>query len=52
MVNLWRMFQGSGFASGHMPDEGGMMEQPALMMDAFALMNKAEQEFKGDSDAS
>jgi hypothetical protein len=44
MVSLWRLFQGSEFASGYLPDSGGVMEQPAIMMDAFAVMNHAEAE--------
>ena len=46
MITLWQLFQGSDYGVGHLPDSGGVMEQTAIMMDAFAIMNKAEAELK------
>lgn len=31
---------------GHLPDAGGTLHQPAIMMDAFAAMSAAEQELR------
>jgi hypothetical protein len=42
MVNLWRLFQGNGYGAGHLADSGGILDQAAIMMDAFALMNNIE----------
>jgi len=46
MINLWRLFQGGGMGGGHLPDSGGVIDQPAIMMDAFTIMDKAERELK------
>lgn len=43
MVRLWRLaFPGMG--SGYLPEAGGVMDQAAAMMDAFAIMNAARAE--------
>lgn len=31
---------------GHLPERGAMLDQPAWLMDAFALMSKAERDMK------
>lgn len=45
MLELWRMAyppQGMfGGGAGHLPDRGGVLDQPVVMMAAFALMNRA-----------
>ncbi|MDP6622799.1 MAG: hypothetical protein QF754_11095 [Alphaproteobacteria bacterium] len=43
MVSLWRLFQ-----QGHLPDEGGVMDQAAAMIDAFGIMTGAEGELTKD----
>ncbi len=40
MLRLWQMFQ-SSFGAGHLPEGGGVMDQPALMLDAYAAMSAA-----------
>jgi hypothetical protein len=42
MIGLWRLFQGSGLGAGYLPDAGGALDQPAIMMQAFALMSDFE----------
>jgi hypothetical protein len=37
MVNLWQMFK-----EGHLPDSGGMMDQAAIMIDAFIIMGNVK----------
>lgn len=37
MIRLWRLFQ-----QGHLPDTGGVMDQPAAMIDGFGIMAAAE----------
>lgn len=45
MVRLWRLaFPGTG--GGHLPEAGGVMDQPAAMMDAFALIGAAARELE------
>lgn len=39
MLMLWRAYD-TGAGSGHLPDPGGMMDQPAVMMAAFAWMSR------------
>ena len=36
----WRLYQ-----QGHLPLSGGSLEQPAIIMDAFALISKEAQWF-------
>ena len=43
MVTLWRMFAGGGLAPGYLPDRGGAIDQPAIMIDAFAAMSRVKQ---------
>jgi len=45
MIRLWRLYQG-GLAVGHLPDAGGTLDQPAIMLDAFALMSATEHELQ------
>lgn len=45
MIRLWRLCAG-GFGGGVLPCAGGAGDQPAAMMDAFALMSVAETELK------
>lgn len=45
MVKLWRMYQG-GMGAGLLPDAGGLMDQPVIMMEAFDIMSSAEAELK------
>jgi len=45
MVRLWRLFQ-----QGHLPDEGGVMDQAAAMIDAFGIMTAAETELAREID--
>lgn len=42
MVRLWRLYQGGGMGIGHLPDSGGTLDQPVIMMQAFALMSDFE----------
>ena len=44
MVRLWRMTRGGDFGQGPMPEAGGVMDQAAIMLDAFAVMSAAEAE--------
>lgn len=47
MLRLWRQYQGGGMGgSGHMPEL--VMEQPAIMVEAFDIMSSAEAELKPD----
>lgn len=41
MVRLWRAYLG-GMGLGHLPEAGGLMDQAAIMMDAFAAMSNAQ----------
>ncbi len=43
MISLWRLFQ-----QGHLPDQGGVMDQAAMMIDAFGIMTAAEGELAKD----
>jgi hypothetical protein len=49
MINIWRLFKG-GTAGGHLPEAGGVMDQAAIMMDSFIIMDNAEAEFKKERD--
>lgn len=40
MLRLWQMFQ-SSFGAGYLPESGGVMDQPAIMLDALLIMNGA-----------
>jgi hypothetical protein len=48
MIRLWRLYQGGMNGVGHLPDGGGTLDQPALMLDAFGLMTVVEQQLKPD----
>ena len=39
MISLWRLFQ-----QDHLPDQGGVLDQAAAMVDAFGVMTAAEGE--------
>lgn len=41
MVTIWRRCRAGGFASGHLPQAGGVGEQAALMLDALDAMDAA-----------
>ena len=47
MISLWRLFQ-----QGHLPDQGGVMDQAAVMIDAFGIMTAAEGELAKDLEAA
>jgi hypothetical protein len=47
MVKLWRLFTG-GMAPGFLPESGGLMDQAAIMIDAFGIMSAAESDLKAD----
>lgn len=47
MCRVWRVFQGGGMGLGAMPDPGGSLDQPAIMLDCFGLMSAAEAAIKG-----
>lgn len=42
MVKVWRLFQGGEMCIGHLPDTGGVMDQPTVMLDAFSFMTNFE----------
>lgn len=46
MLRLWRLYQGSGFGPGPMPERGGALDQPTIMLEAFDIMSAAEAELK------
>ncbi len=47
MLSLWRMYQGGGMGGvGHLPDPGGSMDQPVVMIEAFNLMSNIEAELR------
>lgn len=48
LVSIWRLYQGGGMGSGHLPDGGGTLDQAAPMMDAFRVMDAAEARLKKD----
>ncbi len=43
MISIWRLFQ-----QGHLPDQGGVVDQAAAMIDAFGIMSSAEGELARD----
>ncbi len=43
MISIWRLFQ-----QGHLPDQGGVMDQAAAMIDAFGIMTAADGELAKD----
>lgn len=48
MVRLWRMAY-PGMGAGYLPEAGGVMDQSAAMMEAFALMNQTAGEMEEHS---
>lgn len=44
MLSLWRHFRSSGLGGGpgHLPDEGGVLDQAAVTLDALEIMSAAE----------
>lgn len=45
MLELWRHYRPSGFGGpGHLPFAGGINDQPALLLDAFAVLSATEAE--------
>lgn len=45
MLRLWRLYQG-----GHLPDDGGVMAQAAIMLDAFDEMTVVERELRDEQE--
>lgn len=45
MVRLWRLYA-PGMSLGFLPDEGGVLDQSAMMLDAFAVMSRAQAELE------
>ena len=41
MLRLWSLWRGGGMAPGPLPEAGGIMDQPAIMLEAFAAMTAA-----------
>jgi hypothetical protein len=39
MVEIWSLKRGSGFGGGFLPEAGGTYAQPAIMIDAFNVMD-------------
>lgn len=48
MAGLWHQHSGSGFGGGPLPFAGGAAEQPALVMEAFAVLGQATADLKTD----
>lgn len=46
MVRLWGLYRGGGFGPGHLPDAGGAGDQPAIMLDAFAIMSAVAADYE------
>lgn len=49
MVALWRLYQG-GMGVGYLPDAGGSMDQPVMMIQAFQMMSDFEHRLKNGTD--
>ena len=41
MVTLWSLYR-----AGHLPAAGGTLDQPSMMLDAFAVMESAERKLR------
>jgi len=51
VVDLWRDWRGSGMGTpGHLPFAGGAADQPALLVDAFRLLDWAAEQLKEKED--
>ena len=48
MLRLWSLWRGGGMAPGPLPEAGGIMDQPAIMLEAFAVMTAGEAELRGE----
>jgi hypothetical protein len=48
MIRLWRMSQGGMAGPGPLPEAGGVLDQAAIMLQAFGIMNAAEKELKDE----
>lgn len=47
MVRIWQHYRAKGMGGMvTLPDAGGIMDQSSLMMDALAIMDRAEQRLK------
>ena len=46
MIQLWRLWRGGGMGAGFMPDAGGAMDQPVIMIACFTYMNGVAQAIK------
>lgn len=44
MVQSWQLYLGGGLGLGYLPDAGGALDQPAIMMEAFRYMCRIRQE--------
>lgn len=42
-MRLWNAYRGGDLAAGHLPAAGGMMDQPACVLDCFAIMDATYQ---------
>lgn len=42
MLEIWQLYRGGGMGPGHLPDAGGIMDQPTAMLRAFAVMTATE----------
>lgn len=45
LVSLWQHCGAGGLGGRLLPDPGGVSDQPALVMDAFAIMDAAQHEY-------
>jgi hypothetical protein len=41
LIPLWLAWRGGGMGVGHLPFAGGAGDQPAVLMDAFSIMEDA-----------
>lgn len=49
MVRLWNYWRGGLGLSARMPDPGGLLDQPAAMVEAFDVMSAAAAELDKES---
>lgn len=52
MVTIWSLYRGGGAGGGHLPQTGGTMDQPAIMMDALQFMNHVFEGIKDGAESS
>lgn len=49
MLRVWTYCRSTGFGgAGHLPNEGGVLDQPIIMLDALAEMTHAESQIQKD----